>query len=321
MGEWLDTHRDEFFQKYSDEEIIKDIQEYMYGKGRLHLYFRHFYEEVVYKSVGAKGAPLNKNFPQRTPMEALESDEFVEFALNYCKEHSDFFTDKMSDCAKMKCFFQNKRPRKVANFPPREARRLIFSKFPDYDLFDEPLNIHDPSSGFGSRQASVLLNGCNYYSTDVNAELHSKLKDAYAFMKKHHLTRGKCDLRLQGSEERIEEWKEKMDISFTSPPYFNLEIYSSDKAKSTKNYDNYSLWVEEYMRPTCENILYYLKPCGYAMINIKNLSKKEPIFDDFVKTFLELGMKRLPDEHLHISSKSWNNEETFLEPVMVFQKV
>jgi DNA modification methylase len=112
-----------------------------------------------------------------------------------------------------------------------------------------------------------------------------------------------------------------MDISFTSPPYFNLEIYSSDKAKSTKNYDNYSLWVEEYMRPTCENILYYLKPEGYAMINIKNLSKKEPIFDDFVKTFLELGMKRLPDEHLHISSKSWNNEETFLEPVMVFQKV
>ena len=254
-------------------------------------------------------------------MDALESDNFIKNALLFCSNHKEFYNDKMTECEKLKCFFRNMRPRKVANFPPREAKRLIFSYFPNYDLFDEPLNIHDASSGFGSRQATVLLNGCNYYSTDVNAELHERLKDAYDFLKKYHLTRGKCDLRLQGSEERIEEWKGQMDISFTSPPYFNLEIYSSDKAKSTKNYDNYTLWKEEYLRPTCENILYYLKPGGYAMINIKNLSKKEPIFDDFVKTFLNLGMNRLPDEHLYISAKVWNDEETFKDPVMVFQKI
>ena len=320
MGLWFDKHKNKFFPKYSDEELIKDIQEYMYGKGRLYIYFRHFFEEVIYKAVGYKGQPLNKDYPQRTPMEALESDAFIENAFRFCDLHKDFYGDKMSECEKLKCFFRNMRPRKVANFPPREAKRLIFSQFPDYDLFDAPLNIHDASSGFGSRQVVSLLEGCNYFSTDVNTELHERLKDAYNFLKKHHLTRGKCDLRLQGSEERIEEWKEMMDISFTSPPYFNLEIYSADSGKSTKNYNNYALWKEEYLIPTCENILYYLKPNGIAMINIKNLSKKEPIFDDFVETFTKLGMTRLPNEQLHISAKIWNDEETFKDPIMVFKK-
>lgn len=320
MGLWFDNNKERFFKKYTDDELCKDIQDYLYGNGKLLKFLSHFFDECLYKCVGYKGRPLNKQYPEKTPYEALQSDSFVDFAFSYMNEHKDFF-DSNDDIALLKSFFRNKRPRKVANFPVREARRIIFEQFPNYDLFETPLNIHDASAGFGSRMMATLLNGCNYYATEVNSELYSALVQAYSFVDRNGFSRGKKDVRLLGSECRINEWKEIMDCSFTSPPYFNLEIYSDDSFSSTKNYHSYKSWKNEYLIPTCENIYFYLKFGGYAIINTKNLSEKEPIFDDFVDAFQNLKMKRLDDMTLYTNSKRWNKKETFNEGVMIFKKV
>lgn len=320
MGLWFDNNKERFFKKYTDEELCKDIQCYLYGNGKLLKFLSHFFDECLYKCVGYKGRPLNKQYPEKTPYEALQSDDFIEFAFSYMKEHSKFF-DSDDDISLLKSFFRNKRPRKVANFPIREARRLIFEQFPEYDLFEEPLNIHDASAGFGSRMMATLLNGCNYYATEVNPELKIQLDKAYSFLNTNGFSRGKSDVRLTGSECRIDDWKEIMDCSFTSPPYFNLEIYADDDFSSTRNYFNYRKWKEEYIIPTCENINFYLKSGGYVIINTKNLSKKEPVFDDFVEILTDLKLNRLNDLNLKVNSKKWNNKDTFNEPVMLFQKI
>lgn len=318
-GKWFSENKHLFFKKYTDEELIKDIHQFLYESGRLNVFFSHFFDECLYKCCGYNKRPLNKEHPESSPYEALNSDTFIENAFAIIERNPKFFNgDAISN---LKSFFRNKRPRKVANFPVREAQRLVFSLFPEYDMFEPPLNIHDACCGFGSRMSSALLSGCNYYGTDVNEELIQCLETSSSFLRKNHFTRGKTDIRLQGSEERIEEWVGKMDISFTSPPYFNLEYYSNDSYKSSQNYHNYDLWKKEFVRPTCENIHSYLKNGGYALINIKNLSSKQPLFDDFVEEFLKLGMKRLSDEQIHISSKTWNKEETFNENVMRFQKI
>lgn len=320
-NKWFQENKDKFFKKYSDKELIEDIENYKYKNGNLGKIFRHFFDEVMYKAVGNKGRPVNSTYNAKTPYDFINDDDCINFCLTYISRHKEFFNANDDDIVNIKSYFRNKNPRKVAQFPVKQAQKIIFDNFPDYDLFEEPLNIHDPSCGFGSRMSAVLLEGCNYYGTDPNLELFVALEDYYKFLKLNRATRGSIDIRNIGSEVFVPEWENMMDISFTSPPYFNLEIYSSDKSASTKNYNNYELWKQEYMYPTCKNIKKYLKNKAVAMINIKNISKKEPIFDDFVKCFESLDMKRLSDAKLKINKKSFNYDETSTEPVMVFQKI
>lgn len=139
----------------------------------------------------------------------------------------------------------------------------------------------------------------------------------------------KCLLYCNGSEEFISELTETIDISFTSPPYFNLETYSQDEKESTNNYNNYELWVKNFVIPTVENTYKYLKVGGYAMINIKNINKKETCYDDFFKAFESIsGFEYVETFDLNINKKQYglnhNNEKGVIEnkePIMVFRKV
>ncbi len=125
-----------------------------------------------------------------------------------------------------------------------------------------------------------------------------------------------------------------MDISFTSPPYFNLEKYSDDDSSSTKNYDNYGRWIEEFSKPTLDNTVKYLKSGGYVCINIKNM-KKYNVFDDYVtildsydelekQDFIDLEMYQ--EKHFVVKSKDnvdnvrLNEMDTYKEKIMVFKK-
>ena len=329
-NKWFQENKDKFFKKYSDKEILKDIEQYKFGNSNLSLTFRHFFDEVMYKAVGAHGELASSAYQAKTPWDFINDDSHIEYVLQYINRHKTFFSAK-KDEDNIKSYFRNAAPRKVGQFPVKQARKIIFDNFPDYDLFEEPLNIHDPSCGFGSRMSAVLLEGCNYYGTDPNVELFECLHNYFRFFQKYHLTRGVIDIMNHGSEVFVPEWENMMDISFTSPPYFNLEIYSNDSSSSTKNYHNYELWKEEYMLPTCRNIKRYIKKDCLAIINTKNVIPRKanvfknmpkiiPIFDDFVKCFESLGMARMPDISMKNKSKSWNKEETFNEPIMVFKK-
>jgi DNA modification methylase len=124
-----------------------------------------------------------------------------------------------------------------------------------------------------------------------------------------------------------------MDVSFTSPPYFNLEIYANDNSASTINYNNYEAWLEQFVRPTIDNTYKYLKNGGYAMINIKNLTikGKQPLFDDWFKIFsdhggfefVEIFDIKLPSAKQYYQNCTYSKEEYkgFKEPVMSFRKV
>ena len=128
------------------------------------------------------------------------------------------------------------------------------------------------------------------------------------------------------------------DVAFTSPPYFNIEKYADDKYASTKNYDNYEFWIEDFVRPTIDNTCRYLKDGGYLMINIKNISRprnntntpKHKLFDDWFEIlnnrddleFVEVFDIEIEKRQFGMSS-TYTMEEFngFKEPVMVFRKV
>ena len=321
---YLELHREEIFKKYTKEELLKDIENYRSGRGRLSKVLNHFFEECIFNCQAPRGS--------KSPMEALQNENDIKWIIEYTNSKPKFYTG--NEISNIKSFFRNggRLAQKVANFCPKNARDIYFRY---HDINGKKLNILDTSMGFGSRMSSVLLSGHNYCGFDPNKELYGKLKEYYLFLRKNNVIdkSQKCGMYCQGSEVYRPELSNMFDVSFTSPPYFNLEKYSDDNSESTKHYNNYELWIEYFVKPTIENTYKYLKINGYAMINIKNLTrgKKEPLFDDWFKMFQEHGGFELVEifEMEHQAKKNYfmnttYDKETyqgFKEPIMVFRKV
>lgn len=321
---YLDKHREEIFKKYSTKELIKDIDNYRNGKGKLSKVLNHFFEEVIFES--------KSNRYKYTPMEVLQDNKMMEWILDYIKSKPNFYTS--NEVSNVKSFFRNgtRYARKVANFCPRNARDIYFRYFDNVDR--ATLNCLDTSCGFGSRMSAVLLSGANYYGFDPNKDLFNKLKECNQFYLDNDIIdkNQKCELYCCGSEVFMEELEGKFDVSFTSPPYFNLETYSNNDKMSYSDGD-YDNWLNCFVKPTIENTYKYLKVGGYAMINIKNLTRggKEPLFDDWFNIFSSIDGFEFVEifEMKHQGKKNFTmncnyTEEQykgFKEPVMVFRKV
>lgn len=320
---YLELHRNEIFKKYTKEQLLKDIDSYRNGGGRLSKVLNQWFEECIFECKGPRG--------KKSPMEALQDDNDIEFILNYVAEHPRFYTG--NEITNVKSFFRNggRIAQKVANFSPQNARDIYFRY---HDINGERINCLDTSAGFGSRMSAVLLSGHNYCGFDPNHELQLKLKHYYKWLKENGVIEStqRCGLYEQGSESYRPELADLFDVAFTSPPYFNLETYSDDGSESTENYDNYDLWIEKFVKPTIHNTYRYLKVGGYAMINIKNLTRggKEPLFDDWFRLFKTHGGFEFVEifEMKHQGKKNyWMNtnydKETyqgFKEPIMSFRR-
>lgn len=123
------------------------------------------------------------------------------------------------------------------------------------------------------------------------------------------------------------------DVSFTSPPYFDFEVYSQDKGQSISMFPTYNEWLEGFVKPTIQNTYEYLKVGGYAMINIKNLThgKRYPLFDDWFKIFesiegfefVEIFEMQHQAKKNYTMNSNYSKEQYkgFKEPVMVFKKI
>lgn len=107
------------------------------------------------------------------------------------------------------------------------------------------------------------------------------------------------DLYQEGSEEihkvrRFHKYKGKIDLVFTSPPYFDAEGYSKDDTQSSVKYPEYQLWVDGFLRPTLETACKYLKVGGYLIWNIADVrtgSSMFPLEMDTVEILTSLKMK------------------------------
>lgn len=314
---YLEKNKDKIFKKYSTQELLKDIESFKYGKGLLHKVLNHFFEESIFKCCGKK--------TKISPYDCLQNDMLMTKILNYVGSKPKFFTG--DEVANVKSCLRNSMSwvRKVANFPPRTARDIYLRYWDGVTK----LNCLDTSAGFGSRMSAVLLSGHNYCGFDPNQELFEKLRQYKKFLFKNNVvnTTQRCGLYNHGSEIYRKELEGVFDVAFTSPPYFNLEKYYDDESSSTSNYNNYSNWVDFFVKPTVENTYKYLKKNGYAMVNIKNLNTKETCFDDFFEAFESVGFEFVEVFDMKIAKKQYgmqyNNKKGEIknkEPVMVFRK-
>lgn len=290
---YLEEHRSEILKKHDTDIMLNDVANYRKGTGKLYKVLNTFFEEEMYKCKGGRG--------EKTPMQILQSDEDVQKALEYIKTKPKFYVG--TETSNLKSYLRNNGTvcQKVANFPIKEVTEIYnkYSKFGD--------TIYDPCCGFGSRMSACLLNGRDYVGTDPNQSLMDKLRECEKFYRDNNLINGnKCRLIGYGSELHIRDLDGMVDLIFTSPPYFDLELYGDDEGQSTVKFPTYPEWLEGYVKPTIDNCMKYLKTDGIIAINIKNMTsgKKHKLFDDWSRIIEETGWaERLDDISIKQSSK------------------
>lgn len=130
----------------------------------------------------------------------------------------------------------------------------------------------DPCCGWGTRMITSAILDMDYIGFDVNSELIEKLEE---LGKDIQQIKPEFNFKIykQGSQYFVPELVNQADIIFTSPPYFNLEIYNNDLEKEDTLNGSFEDWLSKFMYPMLENMKQYAKPNAKIMINIKDFKK------------------------------------------------
>lgn len=251
----------------------------------------------------------------------------------------------------------------AVNFPPMTAK-FLYEHFTKHIPATQKITVYDPSSGWGGRilGAMSVSRPIHYVGTDPNTDNFIKelgitryeyLADYYLrsigekgndiasqFFKtqENHTYEIFTDgSELIGNNPDFKKYKGKLDFVFTSPPYFNREQYSDDETQSFKAYGDYADWRDNFLRPTLETAVSYLKSDRYLCWNIANIrvsaNRVIHLEEDSISILKELGMeykgkigmlmaKMIGNSGVEnlINKVQFKGEHWKIEPIFVFRK-
>ena len=201
----------------------------------------------------------------------------------------------------------------AVNFPPLTARYL-YEHYTNHIKQDTPLNIYDPSSGWGGRILGAMssIKRIHYIGTDPNTDnfidevgvsryeyvadfFNNEVLESNPFWEEekntfHYFQEGSEHI---GNHPDFQQYKGKLDMVFTSPPYFDREQYSEDEEQSFKAYPKYDDWRDNFLNPTLTNAFNSLRENRYLLWNIADIKigkdKYYPLEQDSIDVIESLG--------------------------------
>ena len=244
----------------------------------------------------------------------------------------------------------------AVNFPPLTAR-WIYENYTKHIPKEETLNVYDPSSGWGGRILGAMSSHrkIHYIGTDPNTDnfiddlgitryeyvakfFNDNCLESNSFWEEDKNT---YHIFQEGSEHignhpDFQQYKGKLDLVFTSPPYFDREQYSDDDEQSFKSYPQYEDWRDNFLKPTLENAFNSLKNDRYLLWNIADIKigkdKFHPLEQDSIDIIESLGgeykytLKMLMTSMVGVDQKNVKNSVKIdnkyykYEPIFVFYK-
>ena len=155
----------------------------------------------------------------------------------------------------------------------------------------------DPCTGWGGRMLGCLAAGeeCYYVGCEPDPNtakgLRNLLADAAALPASVR-SRGKIIEHPFESATTLQALTEmeKFDMILTSPPYFNLELYTAGD-QSTTVYPTWEEWTAHWLKPVILKCLSRLKDGGVSCWSVKNFKsdKKYPLADVTKQIHQEAG--------------------------------
>ncbi len=313
--ERIDNIRKNIYHQYNEqylESILKtfssqnlDSSHFDIQNRNISKLLNYFFEDLIFQAKSKNG--------KYSPQEIIDSDELLCIALNYIDNHSNFY-QKKSDVANLRSFFfHSSMVGKVNNFNPVIARKI----FERYIPFSNA-TIFDYSCGFGSRLLGALSSPYHYryIGVDPYKELYIRLLHFSKWILQVLKSDNVPLLYNLGSEIFLSSLVDAVDLSFSSPPYFNYETYTNSNTQSYIQYNSYKKWLRFYVTKTIHNIFQYTKYGGYHLVNLED-TKRIHIIDDWINIALEEGFLLENIENIPTSKRASSKNENKL---IIFQK-
>lgn len=167
----------------------------------------------------------------------------------------------------------------------------------------------DISAGWGDRLLTAMSLDMIYLGFDPNLDLQPKYSEMIRDFgnPKYY--------RVVPEPFEIQSWdSEIFDIVFSSPPYFDLEIYSEHDGQSIKTFGNVDEWLVKFLFPSLKSAFSALKTGGFFCLHIGD-SRDLVTFTEPALLFMRdvLGANILGN----LGVSTWGR---FIRPLWLFRK-
>jgi 16S rRNA G966 N2-methylase RsmD/Pyruvate/2-oxoacid:ferredoxin oxidoreductase delta subunit len=136
--------------------------------------------------------------------------------------------------------------------------------------------VFDPCAGWGGRLLGSIAAGADVYiAFEPNTETYANLVRLVTFLGLEQKVILYNDSALNMQKYDIQN----MDIVLTSPPYFDLEIYSHEDTQSVTGTSTYTQWKDMFLTPIVNMSLQTLTASGWSCWNVHNVGKMKMIDD------------------------------------------
>jgi len=209
-----------------------------------------------------------------------------------------------------------------ANFRPIAAKTI-------YELFGGEGRVLDLCSGYGGRFVGFWFakNTTHYVGIDPNKHLKQPYHDLSTWLQRRQPKIGKtfrfldCGSETSTAAQELES-ENLFDLVFTSPPYFDCEVY--DQADVTQSCNafgaSYELWLNGFLHKAMDLGNRSLKRGGFMVINVANGTRCPNLVQDthnYITSTLNLTF--IKTMKLLLPRKPGVQKEPF-EPVLIFKK-
>jgi hypothetical protein len=169
-------------------------------------------------------------------------------------------------------------------------------------------SVIDISIGWGGRMIGCKAANENlkYIGFEPNTETFNNLNKIIQILDLKNVL-----IYNEPAEKMLLTINETFDMALTSPPYYNLEIYSQELTQS-HHYGSYENWKNKFLEPIIINLLTKVKYSAWSVKNFKT-DKQYNLFDDIVEIHNKLNWKLLPIIFTMNNSKRPGNHKNNLK--------
>lgn len=201
---------------------------------------------------------------------------------------------------------------RINNFRPTIAKYVCCNFCPPGGT------VYDFSAGYGGRLVGAASSHVSeYFGIDPHTQAFDELRKLANWLKEQEPNK-KFNFENSCAEDFCpSQYQEYFDLAFSSPPYYDAEIYSKQQTQSCYKYKTYNTWKKKFLQKIIKNVWKLLKPNGLFVINIA--STQFSLEADTVAFSKKIGF-RFEDMYEIEFSERVANYSKFTEPIFIFRK-